>query len=96
MTNTRSTKRTSKKTVYTTTSKLYNRLAETENVFHVRTTPDTQAGVKIQSKGAKKRSTVELLLPSTTLDGAKRMVKVQLTGRQAKALFDTLHRHYGA
>lgn len=78
----------------TTKSKLYNRLATTKNVFHVRTTPDTQAGIRVESKGAKKRSTVELLLPSTTLDGNRRMVKVQLTGRQAKALFDTLYRHY--
>jgi len=79
----------------TTTSKLYNRLSNNENIFHVRTTPgSTQAGVRVAGKGAKKGSTVEILLPSTSIDGLDRTVMVGLTGRQARAIYETLNRYY--
>lgn len=75
-------------------SKLYNKLSE-GNTFSVRTTLTTQAGVKIEDQGNKKGSIIEVILPSTTITGAKRSVKVQMTGRQARALYETLSRYYG-
>jgi hypothetical protein len=78
-----------------TKSKLYNKLA-TRKTFEVRTTLSTAAGVKIETYGAKKGSTVEVLLPSTTHEGSNRTVKVQMTGRQARALYETLSRHFNA
>ncbi len=77
-----------------TKSKLYNGLSNTDATFNVRTTPSTKAGVRVISRGAKKASRVEIVVPSTTIDGSPRVVKLTLTGRQARALFETLDRHY--
>lgn len=76
-----------------TKSKLYNRL-DRERAFEVRTTRSTQAGVRIESRGQKKLVNVELILPSTTSDGEERTVRLNMTGRQARALYETLSNHY--
>lgn len=78
-----------------TKSKLYNRLDRSNKSFAVRTTErSTQAGVLIESRGTKKRTNVQLLLPSTSNDGESRTVRVNMTGRQARAFYETLARHY--
>lgn len=76
-----------------TKSKLYNRLAD-ERSFEVRTTRSTKAGVRIESRGLKKLVNVELILPSATHDGEERTVRVSMTGRQARAIYETLTNHY--
>lgn len=78
----------------TTRSKLYNRLAKRGKSFSVRTETSTQAGVLIESRGSKKRVNIELILPSTDTDGSDRTVRVNMTGRQARAIYETLTRHY--
>lgn len=78
----------------TTKSRYYNKFADQKNTFSVRTTQSTKAAILVDSGGNKKATTVEVILPSTTVHGSKRMVKLTLTGRQAKAIFDTLARHY--
>jgi len=91
----KSNKKNSNRNKRTTTSKLYSRLSNNENIFQVRTTPgSTQAGVRVATRGVHKGSTVEILLPSTTVDGRDRTVMVGLTGRQARAIYETLARHY--
>jgi len=77
----------------TTKSRLFNDLTTTKT-FDVRTSKTTKAGVRVSTTGSKKLTTVEILIPSTTVYGEDRVVKVTLTGRQAKAVFDTMERHY--
>lgn len=77
-----------------TKSKLYNRLDRSNKSFDVRTERSTKAGVRIETRGTKKLTNVEIILPSTTNDGEDRMVRVTMTGRQARAVFETLSRHY--
>lgn len=77
-----------------TKSKLYDQLSNTPT-FEVRTKHSTAAGVRVESHGVKKGSTVEILLPSTTITGGKRIVKIDMTGRQARAIYETLARHFG-
>lgn len=76
-------------------SKLFNQLsAQEKKVFHVRTSHSTKAGVRVENRGGKKGSQLDILVPSTTIDGTPRTVKVSLTGRQARALYATLNRFY--
>ncbi len=77
-------------------SKLYNRLTKKydKNVFSVRTNRSTRAGVKIERTGDKKQTVVEVVLPSTSATGEDRLVKVTMSGRQARALLSTLREFY--
>jgi len=84
----------SKSKSHITKSKLYDKLAD-KATFAVRTTHSTAAGVRVESHGTKKGSSVEVLLPSTTITGGKRVVKVEMSGRQARALYETLSKHFG-
>lgn len=77
-----------------TKSKLYNRLTNTDKVFSVRTSRSTKAGVKVVEKGEKKGMELHLAVPSTTINGEERIVYMVLSGRQARAIFETLDRHY--
>lgn len=74
-------------------NKSYNKLVKLVDnyMFEVRTPHSTKAGIRIESLGTKKGSSVELLLPSMALNG---IVKLKLTGRQAKSLFCTLKNYY--
>jgi len=83
------------KNMKVTKNRLYRKLTD-KNSFFVRTTAGTQAGIMAATLGNKKGGFVEILLPSTTIEGRKRTVKVYLSGRQARVLFDTLSKHYGA
>lgn len=93
------TKKTNKTTPATprtlsTKSRYYGDFAAFTRTFDVRTSKVTKAGVRVSTTGSKKLTTVEILIPSTTIDGDNRVVKVTLTGRQAKAVYDTMERHY--
>lgn len=77
-----------------TKSKLFNRLAKDAS-FDVRTNHSTQAGVKITTSGTKKGTQVEVVLPSTNSSGEDRVIHLTMTGRQARALYETLNSHYG-
>lgn len=79
-------------------SKLYNSLNKTynKNVFSVAVDHDTRAGVKIESRGSKKQTSVEVILPSTSSTGEDRLVRVTMSGRQARALYQTLSEFYTA
>lgn len=79
-------------------SKLYNRLSKKydKNIFAVATDNSTRAGVKIETRGAKKQTSVEVILPSTSSSGEDRLVKVTMSGRQARALYQTLRDFYDA
>lgn len=81
------------KNVKVTRNRLWRKLDD-KNSFFVRTTAGTQAGVLAATYGNKKGGFVAILLPSTTIEGRQRTVKVCLSGRQAKVLFDTLAKHY--
>lgn len=84
---------TNRKTRIVTKSKLYNRL-DRERSFEVRTTRSTKAGVRVETRGLKKLTNIEIILPSTTSDGEERTVRLSLTGRQARAIYETLGNHY--
>lgn len=76
-------------------SKLFNKMsADEKKTFHVRTSHSSRAGVRVTDPGTKKGVTVDILVPSTSIDGTERIVKMSMTGRQARALFATLHRYY--
>ena len=75
-------------------SKLFNKLSRTANVFHVRTSNSTQAGIKVEESGNKKRTMVEMVLPSTDIDGKYRVVRVLMSGRQARAFAGVLNQYY--
>lgn len=76
-------------------SKLFNKLSTDEKkTFHVRTSHSSKAGVRIIDPGTKKGVMVDILVPSTSVDGSDRIVKMSMTGRQARALFATLRRYY--
>jgi hypothetical protein len=71
-----------------TKSRYFNRIAEGKSV-DVEVDQDTLAGVRVVERGSKKRTEVEVLLPR----GSKN-VRLTLTGRQAKSIFNTLANHY--
>lgn len=67
-------------------NRTYKTLANNEKTFVVRTTKSSQVGVKFLKTGLKKAISVELVLPSTTLDGSERTVRLNLSGRQFSSL----------
>lgn len=83
-----------RKTKVTVKSKLFNKLNNTKNVFSVRTEKNTKAGIRVSKNGTKKQIVVDVLVPSTTIDGSPRVVKMSLSGRQAYALYRTLDKFY--
>ncbi len=89
----RATKMPSKNTKLTTKSKLYKNLDGVIGTWNVRVASSSRVGVKVSSLGTKKGSVVEMILPSTTPEGVPCTVRVCLTGRQARAVYETLARH---
>jgi hypothetical protein len=84
-------KKTRTATKKNTTNRTYKKLANQKNAFTVRTKLTSSAGVKVTTKGRKKGTIVEVILPSTTVHGKFRTVRFYMTGRQAKTLFRTLN-----
>ena len=76
-----------------TKSKLYSNLNKEVGTWNLRVASSTRIGVKVFSKGTKKGSVVEMILPSTTPEGVPCTVRVCLSGRQARAVYETLARH---
>ncbi len=71
-----------------TKSRYFNRVASGKSV-DVEVDQDTLAGVRVIERGSKKRTEVEVLLPR----GSKN-VRLTLSGRQARSIFNTLANHY--
>ncbi len=71
-----------------TRSRYFNQFSTGKSV-DVSTDPSSLAGVRVQERGNKKGTEVELFLPN----GAK-SVRISMSGRQAKSVFNTLLRHY--
>lgn len=71
-----------------TRSRYFNRVVATKTV-DVPTDDSTLAGVRVTQLGNKKGDEVELFLPR-----GNRMVRVVLSGRQGRSVFNALARHY--
>lgn len=76
-----------------TKSKLYNKLDRVIGTWNLRVASSTKVGVKVSTRGTKKGSVVEMILPSTTPQGLPCTVRVSLSGRQARAIMETLSDH---
>lgn len=64
------------------------------NRFEISTSDVTDIGVSVEQAGAKKATTVEVLLPGRTLRGSRRVARAVLNGHQARELFEALRTHY--
>ncbi|MEK6884815.1 MAG: hypothetical protein AABY22_34605 [Nanoarchaeota archaeon] len=71
-----------------TRSRYFNQFSRGKSV-DVSIDSSTLAGVRVQERGNKKGTEVELFLPN----GSKN-VRISMTGRQAKSIVNTLLRHY--
>lgn len=76
-----------------TKSKLYSGLDRVVGTWDLRVASSTKIGVKVSSRGTKKGTLVQMILPSTTPEGLPCTVRVNLSGRQARAVFETLGKH---
>lgn len=89
---TRSTERNNrKKNCIIAKNESFSSFDKEEKSFVVRTTKSTKLGVKVSRKGLKKGMNVELIVPSTSLDGTDRSVRLELTGRQVMSIYNTLN-----
>jgi len=74
-------------------SRLFSGLDKVIGTWDLRVASSTKIGVRVSSRGTKKGSLVEMILPSTTPDGIPCTVRVSLSGRQARAVFETLSKY---
>lgn len=71
-----------------TKSRYFSRVQDSKTV-DVLTEDSTLAGVRVTDLGNKKGDEVEIFLPR-----GDKMVRVVLSGRQGRSVFNTLARHY--
>lgn len=74
-------------------SKLYNSL-NTEDSVLITTADSTRAGVRIEEVGNKQGIEVELLIPIVNNNNDEGVLRLSISGRQARALYTSLNRFY--
>lgn len=64
------------------------------NRFNVVSSNVPEIGVAVIQSGAKKATTVRLLVPGRTLRGSRRAAALTLNGAQAREIYETLQKHF--